>query len=475
VAEIVLADLLAWMPTLRPVWPTEEDRAWLAQPISWAVAARSGTPLLPVLRGGEIVVVSPQTLIDQGIDVRDFAVDLGRIGFAAMVLLGFDPAGVTLDIPWLGLSSSSRPSSIEGEINRLLTEQRGLLYSRGSDLGRTLLAALTVGAEPAAITALGAASAGIPMVLEETDVPRQSRPASPEHGVGTDSIVVTVGEHARLSIGPLPTTARAFASLAGEQVGEAIETAMRRADLLKPRGRARAAAMRSLLLGEATPGAAAALGLTVDARYRVAMAAAEVALRDAGRIAGPGVLLHEAGDLSGIALAVLERRDSSPPGTLPVARLASALGQRSWLVFSDEVGLDGLVDAMEQARFATSLLAAGEIEGPVVAFDAFDRLGVYRLLFRMRGDSALARFVEDTLAGLDQEDRRGVLRETLQAYLTAGGAGVETAARLGIHRNTLAYRLRRIAALTGRDPADPRHWLSYGVALAADRVLNVER
>ena len=41
------------------------------------------------------------------------------------------------------------------------------------------------------------------------------------------------------------------------------------------------------------------------------------------------------------------------------------------------------------------------------------------------------------------------------------------AARLGIHRNTLAYRLKQIAALTGRDPTDPGCRLLLHLALLA--------
>jgi len=173
-----------------------------------------------------------------------------------------------------------------------------------------------------------------------------------------------------------------------------------------------------------------------------------------------------------MAVGVLERRDASRATGFPIDRPAARMGPRSWLALSDDVGLDDLASAAEQARFAASLLVSGEIEGPVVAFDALDRLGPFRLLYRMRDDPDLARFVDGTLGQLRRDDKRGVLRETLRVYLAAGGAGVETAARLGIHRNTLAYRLRRIATLTGRDPADPKHWLAYGLALAADRTLS---
>ena len=473
-AEVVLADMLAWMPSLQPVWGDRDDPTWLAQPISWAVAARSGTPMLPVLRGGEIVVVSPRTLRDQGIGLRQFAADLGRTGFTTMVLIGIDLGDALQDTPWLRLSSTKRPSEVEGEINRLLTEQRRLLYSRGTDLGRTLLSALSEGAEPAAIAALGAAAAAIPIELKEADAAHRSDQGFLAQEGGRLYLSVPIGEYQRLQVGPFQPADRAFANLSAERVGDAVVTALRRADLLRPRGPARAAALRSLLLGEAKPGAESALGLPATARYRVAIATARGAIREAGRLIGPGVVLHEAEDVSDASVAVFEWCAPNRPGQLRVERVERAIGTGEWLVVSDEVRLAGLATAMDQARFAASLLADGEIGGQVVVFDAVNRLGVFGLLYRLRSDPDLIRFVERTLAELRREDPRGVLRQTLRVYLDAGGVGVETAARLGIHRNTLSYRLRRIAALSGLDPADPKHWLTYGMALAGERVLKGE-
>ncbi len=53
---------------------------------------------------------------------------------------------------------------------------------------------------------------------------------------------------------------------------------------------------------------------------------------------------------------------------------------------------------------------------------------------------------------------------TLRAVLDHGGAG-EAAAALGIHRNTLAYRVRNLEARTGWDLADPDLRLALAVAV----------
>jgi purine catabolism regulator len=61
----------------------------------------------------------------------------------------------------------------------------------------------------------------------------------------------------------------------------------------------------------------------------------------------------------------------------------------------------------------------------------------------------------------------------LRAFLESGGSQVDASQRLGIHRNTLAYRLRRIGDLIGRDLGDPRTWLTLHLALRASDLLEM--
>lgn len=62
------------------------------------------------------------------------------------------------------------------------------------------------------------------------------------------------------------------------------------------------------------------------------------------------------------------------------------------------------------------------------------------------------------------------LIETLDAYLAHGGALDPAARSLFIHPNTMRYRLRRIADLTGRDPWSPRDQLAFTLALTLGRL-----
>lgn len=62
------------------------------------------------------------------------------------------------------------------------------------------------------------------------------------------------------------------------------------------------------------------------------------------------------------------------------------------------------------------------------------------------------------------------LLETLSAYLNEGRSLEATARLLYVHPNTVRYRLRRIATVTGWDPTEPREGFVLQVAIAAGRL-----
>jgi hypothetical protein len=64
----------------------------------------------------------------------------------------------------------------------------------------------------------------------------------------------------------------------------------------------------------------------------------------------------------------------------------------------------------------------------------------------------------------------GALVESLDAYIGHGGSLEPAARSLFIHPNTLRYRLRRVAELTGRDPWDPRDLAVLHTALMIGRL-----
>jgi PucR family transcriptional regulator, purine catabolism regulatory protein len=95
-----------------------------------------------------------------------------------------------------------------------------------------------------------------------------------------------------------------------------------------------------------------------------------------------------------------------------------------------------------------------------------DRLALYRMLGAMHklpDGPQLALAVLEPLLDARPDVRRERV-ETLRAILGHGGVS-EAAAALGVHRNTIAYRLRRMEAATGWQLADPELRLPLALAL----------
>ncbi|MDA0636373.1 helix-turn-helix domain-containing protein, partial [Nonomuraea sp. MCN248] len=90
-------------------------------------------------------------------------------------------------------------------------------------------------------------------------------------------------------------------------------------------------------------------------------------------------------------------------------------------------------------------------------------LGAHRLLARLGGDDL--RELAETVAALDPE-----LARTVEVYLDLGGHAQKAAAELGIHRQTLYYRLSKAGRLTGRDLSDGDDRLTVHLGLKAARL-----
>jgi DNA-binding PucR family transcriptional regulator len=87
-------------------------------------------------------------------------------------------------------------------------------------------------------------------------------------------------------------------------------------------------------------------------------------------------------------------------------------------------------------------------------------LGAWRLVAELAGpDPAVVPLLGDP-----------VLTETAEVFLDGGGSASKAAESLRVHRQTLYYRLARIAALTGLDLADGDDRLLLHVSLRAARL-----
>ncbi|WP_449065860.1 PucR family transcriptional regulator, partial [Planomonospora algeriensis] len=124
------------------------------------------------------------------------------------------------------------------------------------------------------------------------------------------------------------------------------------------------------------------------------------------------------------------------------------------------VGAEELRTGIEQADRA--LASARGPAGPVVRFADLAGRGLLALL---DADVAAA-FSSALLAPLREYGSRADLVESLRAYLACNGHWDAAAQRLGVHRHTLRYRMRRVAELLGRDLDDPAVRAELWVALS---------
>ncbi|HET9256753.1 MAG TPA: helix-turn-helix domain-containing protein, partial [Pseudonocardiaceae bacterium] len=123
-----------------------------------------------------------------------------------------------------------------------------------------------------------------------------------------------------------------------------------------------------------------------------------------------------------------------------------------------------LPSGVRQAERAIELgLRLGRAGQPV----RYDELGIYRLLCTIGDMRALMGFARDVLGPLldyDREHRTELVR-TLSVYLRHHGSHTQSARRLHLHTNTVAYRMARVEAITRLDLGDPDDRLLAHVAV----------
>lgn len=142
--------------------------------------------------------------------------------------------------------------------------------------------------------------------------------------------------------------------------------------------------------------------------------------------------------------------------------------ERGWgvarLFVSDTV--QSLAELRQACLALRDLQAFARARHPALRLVALEEHRLPTLLYAQRNSWLL----QGWLAPLKQvlaHDSNGVLRETLEAWCRHDGQVQSCAAALGIHRNTLRYRLERIAELSGVELTrlDRRLQLSLGLGL----------
>lgn len=120
-------------------------------------------------------------------------------------------------------------------------------------------------------------------------------------------------------------------------------------------------------------------------------------------------------------------------------------------------------------REALTAVKVGEALAKDAAVWYFGDLGPYRFLHELRGSQEMQAFHREVIGVIKSYDREhGTnLLETLACYFAHDGNLQSTAAALYVHKNTVAYRLRKIEEITGlslRRPND-RFYLELGLRL----------
>ncbi|WP_327675043.1 MULTISPECIES: helix-turn-helix domain-containing protein [unclassified Streptomyces] len=122
-------------------------------------------------------------------------------------------------------------------------------------------------------------------------------------------------------------------------------------------------------------------------------------------------------------------------------------------------GPTGIARSLGEAADAARLAQGREASG---RFFHVDRLGLAQLLLAWTRTDTFQPAARSLLEPLSGEP--GDLVHTLTAYLDAESSTAETAAVLGVHRNTVAARIARVQQLLSVDLADPDERLALHLA-----------
>jgi len=208
----------------------------------------------------------------------------------------------------------------------------------------------------------------------------------------------------------------------------------------------------------------------------------------------------DAGQPLAVVLGATSARPADPAAldTLfeEVRRRARARGSEALCAVQGDrlvVLLGGVTDAIEAAASIVELFGDGPVVvGPIAPgldkaqISARAALAAYRaapgwpeaprpvlsqdLLPErvLAGDGHARRHLVEEIYG-PLVEARSTLVETLAAYFASGGSLEATGRALFVHTNTVRYRLRQVAEITGYSPADPRDSLTLRLALILGR------
>ena len=141
-----------------------------------------------------------------------------------------------------------------------------------------------------------------------------------------------------------------------------------------------------------------------------------------------------------------------------------------WGVSSRVMSLSALPQAIDHAVKAWQMGA--ELGHPNRAY-YYEEMPLYRLFSELAASQQLERFYRDTLGALERYDQSygSDLLSTLETFFYHNANSLQAARALGIHRNTMSYRLQRIADIIQRDLSSPENRLALQLALKIQRLV----
>lgn len=485
------------MPTLGElqlaIFPTavrlaRADPDPLVAPVAWVRVMKARTPAFDALEPGDLAIV-PEAALDllaAEVESGDALASLVRAaGACALLLVGAregseaGPAAAAvageasaMGLPVLRLAGGDA-ERLERAVIGYLVNARAELDRQAGALEADLERLALNGAGPDALAGAVATFVGRAVALEGTAGEVLAVHAPPRPPTAARAAARYLADPRAVALRAPLAGATALVLLGPEPVTELERTIARRVGPLL-----------ALALGHVTPAAGrprpprpegfpaagppwvvlmARQGGPGEADTREAREALRARVR---RLAGPRHLQLR-GDADSLELRLVMAAPPDDPLALRLAERVATVTSR--LVAVSQPFATPEARAVAEAEARATLDAASALpppSGPERLVVRADRQAAYRLLSNLHnlpdGHTQAQRLLAPVLEG--RAGGRGRRLATLRAVLEQPGLAA-AAARLGIHRNTLAYRLRVLERLTGWQLDDPELRLALLIAL----------
>lgn len=459
----------------------------LDRPVRWVAVSELEDPT-PFLEGGELVLTTGmrldagnagpyvERLVGREVAGLGFGVGLGHETIPGELVEAATRAGLPLlevprDTPFVAIGKAvsellaaeqydelSRAFAAQGRLTRAALRPEGpraVIDRLARELdGWAILLDEAGGVRHAAGRGSAGAADGLGPELERLrKVSNRGAPASVALSSPKENVIVQPFGARRvrgfLAVGlgrPFTPVAHTVVNAAGSLLTLAVEHGR---EHLAAERRVRSAVLRLLVAGQPDAGCE-----TLERLGERLPAGPLVVLACAGE---PEAVLETAGEA--FAAADGDRVVLLVPAS-GAGAVAAALGEHGPVGVGDSVGLDDLRTGLDQADRALAAARRGAV--PVMRFADLAGQGLLALL----DSGAAAAFSSALLAPLRKYGSRADLLESLRVYLDCNGHWDAAAQRLGVHRHTLRYRMRRVAELVGRDLDDPAARAELWIALA---------